>query len=624
MIIAASAAKSAFTWSGFLANAASFTATVIFIGAVISLAGTGLRRSQRFRRWSLVAPLRVATRTSLRARRRQNGRDEKQAREGNIRVLQEEFGSVREFRKTVKSLIAQHDNDPVAGFLLADLIAGAPMRGEHEWPRLAPVLLRIFTLAAKQRSSRMIARLLYPEDVKAYSALFGGIAEAVRQLAMSAPVAFDMYRPAVGAQVRAGRDAGFASFVTAFTGAVVLADAADSRSRCAEQVLIWHSRRFHDGESPDGTRQDTEPQNLRYDDRHVDGVGCSKWPDKDRRLGDFDQRVLHLRSVALAEATAEDGLSIVLETSETCYGITEAGESGAGCKNVPAYMGDTLPGDPLYFRSEREPVPGSGQGYDYRIARQDPDAGRVTLLTSQLGLVTADDQLVLQDRTSGVRHDASVIGASAGGVISLGGVTPSGDLDEAGWPDPAAAIAREALEETGVEVSPASCRPLCVYLLNARDRAKSRSAPQTGQLGAAILYMARTSLTSHEVAEAAKTGSDLARGTYERSGLTMCPAGDAQQMAHWAKEKAELLSMHAVIACTYASLVLFGREETEDALSEAFAEAPWWAIGAHEPSPAPRLIRDPRALMRGSCIDAVGPPTSKWPSAWDGLTPEGD
>jgi 8-oxo-dGTP pyrophosphatase MutT (NUDIX family) len=636
VILTSGVAKSAFTWSGFLSNLAAFTTALAFLGALFSAGTAGLRRWRRFRRWSLFAPLRAATRSSPRSwrrrsnvgQRRKGDRDDKQLRFNNILVLRTEFGSVRKFRGVVKRLISENENDLAAGFLLADLLAedadrssasgdAAENRAEHQWARLAPVLLNVFTRAAKQRSAQLTARLLYPEDVRAYSALFGAMAQAVSQLAMSAPVAFEMYRPAVGGHLTSDRDAGFPSFVTALTGAVVLADAADSASRCAEQVLVWHSRRFH-GAAPSGTVGAADLP--RYEDTHSDGVGCSNWQDKKRRLGDFDQRVLHLRSVALAEATSENGLSIVLETSETCYGTTEEGSSGAGCKNVPAHIADALNGDPIYCRSAAEPVSDRQEIYDYRIARQRPDAGRVTLLTAQLALVTADDKLVLQKRTAGVRHDASVIGTSAGGVISLGGVTPSGDLDNAGWPDPAAAITREALEETGVELSPASCRPVCVYLLNARDRAGSNEvAAHTGQLGAAILYLARTSLTSRELVQTAKTKSDLARGSYEQAGLALCPANSPRELAHWIRQNAADLSMHAVISCSYASLVLFGRDQTKDALSEAFDDQPWWSIAPSAGSSQNRLIRDPRELMRGGCIADVGP--KKWSSAWETLRP---
>jgi hypothetical protein len=630
-----------FSWSGFFVDAAAFTATIVSLGALLTAVEVILRRWPSFRRWALSAPLRVATQGSSRSSKRS-------FRPDDLRVLDDEFGSIRDFRQLIKRLIFRNESELAAGFILADILAEPPavnshqdethaetnheinsmpnspimatagLRGEHHWTRLAPVLLRVFSTAARQRSTRLIARILYPEDVRIYSKLFRDLAQAVRQLAVSAPVAFERYRPAVGEHINDGKS-GLASFVTAFSGSIVLADAAESRSKCAEQVLVWHSRRFHRGFRVNEAKESTDYLNWRYEDTHRDGVGCTKWG-SGRRIGDFDQRVLHLRSVALAEATAEDGLSIVLETSETCYGISEDGKRGMGCKNVTVRLtpDDSQDEDnPFYKRPRSVETADDKISSDYRIVRLNPDAGRITLLTAQLALISADDKLILQHRTGSVRHDASMIGASAGGVISLGGITPSGDLDSAGWPDPTAAVAREAQEEIGVEMPPAACRPVCVYLLNVANDGNGN--PPSGQLGAAILYIARTSLDSHEIINAAKTNSDQARGRFEQSGLALCPTDSSKNMALWMADNAARLSIHALMACTYSSLISFGREETQAALSAAFMDRPWWAISPYS-QPIPRLVRDPRSLMQSGCIDEVGP--KAWATAWQKLEME--
>lgn len=633
--VTALASAPAFSWPGFFVNAAAISATIVSLGALVTVTETLLRRWPRFRRWALSAPLRVATARGRRAR--VDG-----VRADDLVVLAEEFGSVRHFKDLMIRLLFRGEDSPAAGFLLAELLAeppvspgqqrenrqatpGAPtVRGEHHWTRLAPVLLRVFSVAARQRSTRLFARILYAEDVRLYSALFGSLADALRQLAVSAPVAFSRYRPAVGeGPDEAGGGSGFASFVTAFTGSMVLADAVEARSRCAEQVLVWHSRRFHRDVGHAQVTDSADYLGWRYEDTHRDGVGCTHWGgEHPRRIGDFDQRVLHLRSVALAEATAENGLSIVLETSETCYGITEDGVAGMGGKNVPARLAGENPDDPVFYRrSFREARSGTqADPADYRIARLSPDIGRVTLLTAQLALVSSDDKLVLQERSAGVRHDASLIGTSAGGVISLGGIIPSGDLDPTGWPDPTAAVAREAKEETGVVLAPDSCRPLCVYLLNARDSA-SRGDHTTpgGQLGAAVLYLARTSLDSGQIVMSAKVDSDQARGTFEHAGLAFCPLDSAASAAAWIAAHATRLTAHGLMACAYTCMVTFGRQETETALGQAFADGPWWAVSAQAPR-LPRLVRDPRRLMRGGCIDQIGPPA--WAAAWRRLSTE--
>lgn len=633
--MSAFAGAATFSWPGFFANAAAIGATIVSLGALIAVTETLLRRWPRFRRWALSAPLRVAT---AKGRRALN----EGVRADDLMVLGEEFGSVRHFRDLMIRLLFCGEDSPAAGFLLAQLLAEPPvspgqrqkrqqqapgwptLQGEHYWTRLAPVLLRVFSAAARQRSTRLFARVLYAEDVRTYSALFGSLAQALQQLAVSAPVAFGRYRPAVGDSTEeTGGAGGFASFMTAFAGSMVLADAVEARSRCAEQVLVWHSRRFHRNVGHAQVSDSTDYLSWRYEDTHRDGVGCMHWGgESPRRIGDFDQRVLHLRSVALAEATAENGLSIVLETSETCYGITEDGAAGMGCKNVTVHLADDDPDDPVFYRRSRPQAVSGSQAdpADYRIASQSPDIGRVTLLTAQLALVSADDKLILQDRSGGVRHDASLIGTSAGGVISLGGLIPSGDLDPTGWPDPTAAVAREAREETGVVLAPDSCRPLCVYLLNVRDSAnRADHLAAGGQLGAAVLYLARTSLDSDQIVTSAKVDSDQARGTFEHAGLAFCPLDSAASAAAWIAGHATRLTAHGLMACAYTCMVTFGRQETETALGEAFADAPWWAVSSLV-SPAPRLVRDPRLLMKGGCIDQLGPPG--WVAAWRRLTEE--
>lgn len=123
-------------------------------------------------------------------------------------------------------------------------------------------------------------------------------------------------------------------------------------------------------------------------------------------------------------------------------------------------------------------------------------------------------------------------------------------------------------------------------------------------------------LDSGEVEKAAKTQADQARGRFERSGLRWCPAESPGGMAGWMRENAARLSIHALMACTYSSLVIFGRTATEAALSSAFADRPWWAISPYSP-PVPRLVRDPRCLMEPGCIDEAGPPA--WAAAWESL-----
>jgi 8-oxo-dGTP pyrophosphatase MutT (NUDIX family) len=639
----ASAAQ--FSWPGFLVNAAAISATIVSLGALFTVVETLLRRWPRFRRWMLSAPLRVAT-----PRRRRSPKD--RVEPDDLVILAEEFGSIRHFRRVMIRLLFRGENTQAAGFILADLLAEPPassgrqheqpqpesigngppdgptmlsasLRGEHHWTRLAPVLLRVFSVAAWERSTRLVARILYPEDVRIYSALFSGLAQALQELAVSAPVAFERYLPAVGEELdeRRGKS-GFASFVTAFTGSIVLADAAEARSMCAEQVLVWHSRRFHRDLGSHQAQGSTDYLSWRYEDTHRDGVGCTQWGGtRPRRIGDFDQRVLHLRSVALAEATAENGLSIVLETSETCYGITETGAAGMGCKDVTVRLGGGEdPDDPVFYRRSRPEAPSSPHSTsDYRIARKSPDIGRVTLLTVQLALISADDKLVLQDRAAGVRHDASLIGASAGGVISLGGIIPSGDLDPIGWPDPTAAVMREAREETGVVLPPDSCRPLCVYLLNLRDAGSGGQIAPGGQLGAAVLYLARTPLDSHEIETSAKVSSDQARGRFEHSGLAFCPLERPEHTAAWIADHATRLTVHALMACAYASMITFGRQQTETALGDAFADGPWWTISPYA-QPVPRLVRDPRRLMRGGYIDEISP--QGWAAAWRRLGPD--
>jgi 8-oxo-dGTP pyrophosphatase MutT (NUDIX family) len=465
--------------------------------------------------------------------------------------------------------------------------------------------------ASLAHATSLMARVLYPEDTAAFRQLLEDAGVLLSAVGRCKPISRDRSRPIGGQDERR-----FADFVQSFAGALVLVDAVDSRSGFAERVHVWHSRAYRGvtpqrAGRPNGqrrTRLDRAERMDRYDDTHRTGYGCEAWkrqmsggtardPQRPGRLvGDFDQRLLHLRGVTLCEDVRDGYLAFVLETSETCYAATEDPGPGywtgtaeqasdviasaahhVGCKNVLASDG-RCKGDPLFRRYE-----------DGSIRRRFPDSGRLSLLTAYVTIVSSDSppMLLLARRTGRVRHGQNVLSASAGGVMDPGPPGPAGDVTSLGQPDPLATVIRECREELGVSLDTERCRPIAVFLANIRGH--DAELQFQGQLGAVVLYVALADMTFHELSVASRR-ADPARGRFEQNGLAACPLDSALTLARWTCEHATDLDQHGILSCLYASAALFGSNETRQAFTDTYQSTPWWTMSPYE-NGHDRLVR---------------------------------
>lgn len=538
-----------------------------------------IRRFDRTQRRVLGRPLRRARKKVLRSLPGGDG-----ARNASLGALLQRLEKVQidalleEERLAPGALIAK----ALAGDRSADAVDGRP-----GWVVRSRAIRDYLDEARSLKGSSLLSRILYPEETRDLRRALGETKEHVER--------FDRCEP-VGERAEGSTAlsfGSFAAFVAGLSGAVVLVDAAASRSRHAESVLLWHSRRYRSHEHPaDDGRGD-------YATEHGAG-GCSAWETADRPPGDFDQRVIDLRSATLAEATTEGYLAMVLETAETCYATTELGAT-IGCKHVePTWARD--PAAPVVRRLGRAPsgvALGDGQG-------------RVVLLTSYVAVISADGQLLLARRTGQVRHGQGTLSATAGGVLEPGAAGAGGDTDDCGMPDPLTCVLRETREEIGLELRPEACRPVSVFLANIRGRtAETRN---DGQLVGVVLYLATIEGTADEARQAAASGADPARGAFEQDGLACVPLTSPGDVAAWAHDHASQLDQHGLLSCLYASTARFGHAETRTAFSRAFEEAPWWALSPYADG-ADRLVRDPRHLIEDPDVLSA-PADVRWRDNW--------
>lgn len=270
------------------------------------------------------------------------------------------------------------------------------------------------------------------------------------------------------------------------------------------------------------------------------------------------------------------------------------------------------------------------------VARQDPDRGPVTLITSYVSIVTADGALVLARRTGKVRHGQRVISATAGGVIEPDAEGDCGDVDEAGMPSPLHGVLRETLEEIGLDLPASAPKPVAVFLANARNVAatapESTPAAQDrsgrGQLVLTVLYLCRVEQTADDLRQLLTT-ADPSLGGFEVEDLVVLPTdggdGAAATLAAAAAAQAAWLDQHGLLSCLYTAAVLDGPEPARKAFVAAFPDRPWWAIGGGaEGSTCPRVVRDPRHLLTYGTVEGVRPApledvVEAWRAAWDEL-----
>ncbi len=511
-----------------------------------------------------------------------------------------------ELATTITGAVQAHLNglDITPADVLARLIAHPRFEEQaRDWPMFAAALGRLMRAASTSGAQSLLGRLLYPEDVRSAQALSGRLASHLERFGYSYAVPVK----APGAPVA------FADFATALTGAVILVDSSETRSRYADSILLWHRREYRGAPRPQGldSLSDQDWTRRGYGIAHPNGQACSlKDVVSDRRTGDYDRLVLHFRSACLAESSTQGRLEFVLETSETCYLATEQGEAITeddlirGCKHL-------LPSN------EHDPFMSLTKGDD-RVLLNEPDVGRFVLTTSYVALITSDNVLALAKRTGFVRHGQDVISATAGGVIEPEQDGGSGDVDNFGMPSPLIGVLREAHEELGVSLNPEAIKPVAVFLANVRNVSQGERCGR-GQLVMTALYLGRIGMTFAELKDE-QCLSSPSLGSFEVERLEpveLTSGEEASQLAGFAALHAKDLDQHGMLSCLYASVVLSGPEKTREAFEEAFPEQPWWAIPAANINP--RIVRDPRLLVANANANALhsdAPYERCGPKAW--------
>lgn len=477
------------------------------------------------------------------------------------------------------------------------LVAEVCARYEYAtWNTTAPVLAKIFSRIGHPPQP-LLARLLYPNEAQrlflAGSQISGFLDRFVKCKALDAQ--------RQGSPITQPQS--FGAFAAALTGAVIFADAAETKARYAGRTLIWHSRAFRGGNQlADGT---VEPGS--YDDAHPGAEACGLWAKLNSgkaraRPGDYDLRLLDLRSVTLAEAVTQGYVAFILETAETCYAATEDGAL-FGCKHVEPASTD-----------QRSPWAALATADGFRVHRE-LTGSRVTLLDAYVAVISSDRKLLLAHRTKAVRHGQDVFSATAGGPIEPQGRWHDGDVDEFGAPDSAKAVTRETEEEIGVDLQISRCAPVCVFMCNIRGR--SEATRTSGQLVANVLYISHTPMRAAEIKTKARSSSDPFLGRFEQEELIDCDFDSPDAIARWSADNATRLDQHGIISCLYACAAEYGYSQAREAFCKAFSQAPWWAISPYDAN-AIRLTRDPRCLIKDyDWLPAAGP--AEWRQYWDSM-----
>src|SRR6266487_3865242 len=221
-------------------------------------------------------------------------------------------------------------DDIRSGEIIADVCARYKYAA---WDTTAQVLAKIFS-RIEHPPQPLLARLLYPNETQRLFQVGSQVSKFLDRFVKCK--AIDAGRQ--GSPITQPKS--FGAFAAALTGAIVFADAAESKTRYAGMALIWHSRAFRGGNQlANGT---VGPGS--YDDAHPGAEACELWAklksgETKARPGDYDLRLLDLRSVTLAEAVTQGYVAFVIETAETCYAATEDGPL-FGCKHVEPTSAD--------------------------------------------------------------------------------------------------------------------------------------------------------------------------------------------------------------------------------------------------------------------------------------------
>lgn len=446
-------------------------------------------------------------------------------------------------------------------------------------------------LRASVRPSRdsVIARLLAPTRATALADAAERLVLALDSFLLHEPInSEELTRVRVVREMGAADDqVRFSDFVSAFSGAIVLADSTQTRSGCAADLKVWHSRSY----APQ-TEDPAEGRVANFDDRHQRDPSLRsrnatcEWESTMRkrsktRADDYDGRVLDLRAVKLVRDSRNGFVNFVLQTTETCYAATE--ESRYACKGLR--VADVDPLTPRWTVDETT-----------MVSKQTQDPSRLALVTAFAGVVLQYSEkgslkraLILSRRSHDARNGASALSITGGGVVNLSIGGFAGDEDEEGFPDPIAAVIRELEEELGIVVPRSSVNPEAVYIHNQRDAWTSKDRTATGQLVATTHFTVNLPMTFLGLLER-RSHASRHNGLYENSGLVsieMPPAGRngevtdkqnraaAGRFARSLKGLSGTVDQRAIVSALYASAAIYTIRATVSAFSSVWRQ-PWY------------------------------------------------
>lgn len=403
-------------------------------------------------------------------------------------------------------------------------------------------------------------------------------------------------------------------FASCLSGAAVLADAGASRGGILDGLVVWHDTTYRDEDTSwsEGQAFNADGEALPVDD--------------DFKLGDYNGRLLELLAVSVT-ANAHDGsTAFVLETRETCYRATEP-PSPLASKQLVRAADDPL--TPAFTAVDDRA----------RVARDSREVGpgRVLPLTAYVSLtcrIPGDhrallrvgqapggpdevEALMLCRRSGRTRNGAGTLSAAAGGVMELDQPGASLDTDVLGAPDVEGAVRRETCEELGLEAPDFTMYPAAVWVATVLGRGATLERPK-GQAVASALYIGHSFLDFDQVAR--KTaGANRARGAFEVDDLVAIAMpsshGGVNEFAEIVAAFANQMDQHGLLSAFYAAAGRYGTEDAVAAFTRAFGSEPWWVRPWSGEVEAPRICRDPGAILPGD-REAIVSAVPAWAGHW--------
>lgn len=503
------------------------------------------------------------------------------------------------------------------GDVLGELLQ---LHGEAEWPTpwtkwrqdLASCLRR----ATAPDVPLVAARLVVPEQVSRLETLLTDMARLLERMDRVVPVPnrLALQPPPGAAQVSS------VAFASALSGAAVLVDAGGSRSRTADNVLVWPATSFRDHDV-------TWEQKKTYSEANPHLA-----IDESSRLGDYNGRLIELNAVSLATNSSEGEVSFVLETSETSYRATEPPGELAAKGLFPTGEDERLPvfrriEEAAYRRtsgSSATPRACPVTSYVSLMTRSAPEDGvRVLGLPPSHPETEPVEMLVLCRRSAATRNGSGTLSATAGGVVELDQGETQLDTDELGVPDVTGAALREMTEELGIPTDAVTAAPVATFLATVNGHRSAKPGRGAGQLVACVLHLGTTSMGLPGLIDARQDAS-ASRGAFEVDSLEAIamlpgPSGLAE-FVRTVRSHARELDQHGLLTCFYAALRFYA-SGVIDAFAAEF-DRPWWTIpwAGEEQEARVRVVRDVRKIVPDNA-GLIEEACSRWSEDWVALLP---